>query len=580
MMRKKLFKMIRFMVVLVIALGGLHGDLLHAAVPVFREPPRITANPNPAVPLAAVLKFAASQPVRTTISISDGGNSWQLKYGEDCDPTAGLPVIGMRPDREHEIRVYITARDGEVAEAPKVLQFKSPPLPSDPTEFPPIKVNVSRSEQMEPGITLMSVRRRALGQRGGKGVPPAGKGGGARGGKRVPSARKGGGTLPATGSNFATGYGLLLALDPNGDVVWYYRSDSRISDIAPLRNGNIAYLTADHRALEIDWLGNTVAQYYAAKRSEGPCEGMPLDTLTFHHGLEELPSGNLLVLGTELREIDGYYTSETDPAAPRARQKVMGDVIIEFRRDGKEMWRWNAFDHLDINRLGYLTFNIYWELRGFPDSRDWTHGNGLWHDDRDDSLLLNLRQQSAVVKIERPSGKIRWIFGEPSGWAKKYQPLLFRSEGKIEWPWYQHAASIMPDGNLMLFDNGILKARPFKERVPRTEGYSRAVQYAIDEEGLTAREVWSSDVAGPESLLSFAMGDADYLPATGNILVTYASGTLQREGRREPHATVREVIATTPAKTVYEVVLADPEVPVTWTIFDSDRIRLAGAPVQ
>ncbi len=551
-MRMDFLKMIQILVVLGIASVGIHVNLVSAAAPLFLEQPRINANSNPAAPLAAVLKFTANQPVRTTISISDGKNSWQLKYDEDRDPTSGLLVIGMRPDSEYEIRVYIAALDGKVAEAPEMLQFKSPSLPSDLREFPPIKVNISLPEQMEPGVTLMSVRR-----------------GGGEGGKD-------GGTV------FATGYGLLLVLDPNGDVVWYYRSDSRISDFTTLRNGNLAYLTADNRVLEIDWIGNTVAQYYAAKRPQGPGEGIPLDTLTVHHGLEELASGNLLLLGTELREIDGYYTSETDPAAPRARQKVMGDVIIEFSRDGKEVWRWNVFDHMDINRLGYLTFNSYWPVRGFPDSRDWTHGNGLWYDARDDSLLLNLRQQSAVVKIERPSGKIHWIFGEPGGWAEKYQPLLFRSEGKIEWPGHQHASSITPEGNLLLFDNGILRARPFKEALPIMEGYSRAVQYAIDEKRLIAREVWSSDVAGPKSLLSFAMGDADYLPATGNILVTYATGSLQVKGsrRREPQATIREVTATTPAKAVYEVVLAEQEAPATWSIFGCDRITPEWASVQ
>ncbi|OEU44566.1 MAG: hypothetical protein BBJ60_07125 [Desulfobacterales bacterium S7086C20] len=533
------------------------------AAPVFLESPSITANPNPAAPLAAVLKFAANQPVQTTISVFDGDNSWQLKYGEDSDPTAGLPIIGMRPDREHNIRIYIRTRDGDAVEAPEMLKFMSPPLPSDPMEFPPIKVNVSLPEQMEPGITLMSVRR--------MGLRPQGRSEGAPGG------REGGRTRPVGENKLSTEYGLLMALDSNGNVVWYYRTDTRISDFAVLRNGNLAYLTADHRALVIDWFGNIVDQYYAAKRPQGAGDGMPLETLTFHHGIEELPSGNLLLLGTELREIDGYYTSETDPAAPRARQKVMGDVIIEFSRNGNEVWRWNVFDHLDINRLGYGTFNFYWQVRGFPDSRDWTHGNGLWHDDGDDSLLLNLRIQSAVVKIERPSGKIRWIFAEPGGWAEKYQPLLFKKKGEIEWPWYQHAPSITSEGNLLLFDNGIMRARPFKEQAPISEVYSRAVQYSIDEEGLIAQEVWSSDVAGPKSLVSFAMGDADYLPSKGNVLITYATGSLQVEGSRvrEPHATVREVTASTPAKTVYEVELADPEAPVIWAIFGSKRIRPA-----
>ncbi len=45
---------------------------------------------------------------------------------------------------------------------------------------------------------------------------------------------------------------MLMALDAVGDVVWHYRTDSRISDFEKLDNGNLAFLTVDNRLLEID----------------------------------------------------------------------------------------------------------------------------------------------------------------------------------------------------------------------------------------------------------------------------------------------------------------------------------------
>lgn len=57
-----------------------------------------------------------------------------------------------------------------------------------------------------------------------------------------------------------------------------------------------------------------------------------------HHEIDELSNGNLIVMGTEIREYDDCYTSETDPAAPRKGERVMGDVIVEFTRSGEVVW--------------------------------------------------------------------------------------------------------------------------------------------------------------------------------------------------------------------------------------------------
>ena len=58
----------------------------------FLKSPKIYQNPNPIVPLAAVVEFGASQPVETLLTVGDGRDSWELCYGPDKDPAAGLPV--------------------------------------------------------------------------------------------------------------------------------------------------------------------------------------------------------------------------------------------------------------------------------------------------------------------------------------------------------------------------------------------------------------------------------------------------------------------------------------------------------
>lgn len=462
-----------------------------STAPQITDPVVLEANPNPSVPLAAVVKFTTDRPVTTSIEVSDGKNEWTLEYEASVDPAAGLAVVGMRPERRHEIRVTMHGQRGGQTQAGP-LYFTAPALPDVGVEFPPIEVAVSKPDRMEPGVALLNPRRRRVGR-----------------GQQI--------------ADFNAGFGMLMALDSAGEVVWYYRVDSRISDFEKLRNGNIIFCTADYRLIEIDWLGNTINQWYAKNRPEGTAEGTAVDALTFHHEIDEMPDGNILVLSTEWKEIENYYTSELDANAPRKRQKVMGDVIIEFDREtGEIVWQWHAFEHMDPFRIGYETFSPYWIRRGFPEMVDWSHANNLLYDPSDDSVIVNFRYQAAALKIDRSTKEIKWIFGEPTGWGDLSDKVL-RAEGTIEWPYHQHSPSPSPHGTLLLFDNGNYQARPFNKRVRVEDTYSRAVEFRIDEENMTVSQVWKSEEMSEDRVIAVAMGDADWLPETENVLVAYGA---------------------------------------------------------
>ena len=528
--------------------------------PSFTIKPKIEQNSNPQVPLAGVLFFDTDESVTTTIHIQDGKNEWQLEYDEAKDPEQGLPVIGLRLDREHTINVTIQDNDGNQTSIAQPLSFTSPPLPEGNELFPPIDVTVNKSQEMEPGITLLSVRRNK---------------------PYRDNLVKGDPKIKAFNQNF----GMLLAIDNNGEPIWYYRQDSRISDFEVLENGNIIYLTQDFRALEIDWLGNTVNTWWATGRPKGETPGIPINTDSLHHDIYELPDGKLAVLGTEQRPIENYYTSETDPNAPRKTQQVIGDKIIEFQRDGEVTWEWNTFDHLDPFRIGYETFSGYWERRGFPNTLDWTHANNLVYDPKEDSWLISLRYQSAIVKVNRSTGEFDWILGEPSGWNKELQDKLFTLEGDGRWFYFQHSPTPTPHGNFLVYDNGTFGARPFEPPVPLQETYSRVVEYELDEENMIAKEVWTSEIPGEEKVVTFAVGAVDWLKQTSNVLVSY--GYLVNKDHF-PKANwenilsvnawtrVREFKYTQPAEIVWEVVMdtGSGEDAVGWIIFTSERVKL------
>ncbi len=87
-----------------------------------------------------------------------------------------------------------------------------------------------------------------------------------------------------------------MAVDASGKVVWLYDARENLGDFRQLANGNVIYLAFDNRAVEIDLLGNVVAQWYAARRwpeAHAGTSAIPVDTDTFHHEIYEMPNGNL-----------------------------------------------------------------------------------------------------------------------------------------------------------------------------------------------------------------------------------------------------------------------------------------------
>jgi hypothetical protein len=96
---------------------------------------------------------------------------------------------------------------------------------------------------------------------------------------------------------------------------------------------------------------------------------------------------------------------------------------------------------------------------------------------------------------------------------------------------------------------------------------------------------WSpaSPAPGPGAVVTYAMGDADWLPQTGNVLVAYGLCPPQEQIERVnwdnvlefPSWTrVREVTHTHPPQVVWEVTIKDNdrEEPLGWTVFGADRL--------
>ena len=190
---------------------------------VFRQEPSVMPNADPVAPMALVLSVDVN--VAGTLelkAVSEGVSQryrWEVESG-----VKSLPVVGLKPARLYRLDVSLIDAQGQRFAA-KPLTVQTPALPISSLDFPPLRVNRAQRGRMEPGLTLLSVRRRALGR----------------------SHR-----MTAEQRRFTTDWSLILALDEDGEIVWFYRSPARISGVAVLKNGHLFFHTTRNSPIEID----------------------------------------------------------------------------------------------------------------------------------------------------------------------------------------------------------------------------------------------------------------------------------------------------------------------------------------
>jgi hypothetical protein len=163
------------------------------------------------------------------------------------------------------------------------------------------------------------------------------------------------------------------------------------------------------------------------------------------------------------------------------------------------------------------------------DGADWFHNNAATYWAATDTLVVSGREDF-VIGIGYTDKQIKWILGDLSkAWAT-YPSLrayaLTMSPGSIA-PIGEHAVSITPDGNLMLFDNGEHSYNQTPAGDDHT--YSAPRKYSINLVTKTATEVWNfkhnesirSSICssvyqqGSSYLIDYAHGNDGYLHLVG-----------------------------------------------------------------
>ena len=441
-------------------------------------------------PLVARYDFQPEQSGRVAVEFGkDTGYGRQT--GTVTAPANGGPVsilvAGMEADSTYHMRAVVTASDGTVARDQdhtfSTSHFAAATLPQ-------LQVTARPGVTPQPGIELNTA------------------------------------SLSAATPSWLEAY----SIDLQGNIVWGYNFPDRSSPntiVQPIKlmpNGNMLVvlsfasqfllpgqgltLTAADQSVdlirEVDLAGDPVAQITIsqlnAKLAAAGYNSITL--LDLHHDVTLLPNGDIIVIGAVLKafqDLTGYPGTTN----------VLGDVLVDLDASFNVAWVWNEFDHLDVNR----------HPMNFP---DWTHTNAVIYSPDDGNLLVSLRHQDWIVKVDYENGAgngdVLWRLGNGGDFRLVDGTAPTSSE---DWFYAQHApsfASAATSGqfSLALMDNGDNRILASGATCGASDApcYTTVPILAVDEAARTATIAFRQTL--PPALYSEWGGDAVVLP-NGNI---------------------------------------------------------------
>lgn len=297
----------------------------------------------------------------------------------------------------------------------------------------------------------------------------------------------------------------LAAFDPQGNLVWYYDYDAAVvgnpEPAKLLPNGHLllvlGYGPSPPEILEIDLAGKVYRQVSLNDVNQSLAkQGSAIVVADFSHDVLQLPNGHLVILAGENRDY-------TDLPGYPGKTTVVGNAFIDLDPDNNVAWSWSTFDHLDVNR----------HPMNFP---DWTHANALAYSPDDGNLLVSLRHQNWILKLDYENGTGTGIIL----WKLGYQgDFTLDSDDPANWFYAQHDANIVSPNStgdflLGVYDNGNDRLGMLCGNAGTTPCYTRATIFEVNEENMTASLHWA------DSPLSFSSwGGAVQLLPTGNMFV-------------------------------------------------------------
>jgi hypothetical protein len=217
-------------------------------------------------------------------------------------------------------------------------------------------------------------------------------------------------------------------------------------------------------ALEVDWHGRVLWEVRHPDH---------------HHDGIRLRNGNVLLLCLAQLPQELVPKVKGGMRGSEHNGEMYADYVVEMTTDGQVVWEWRTWEHLDPEKDC---------ITAVQDQREeWTHGNGLAELPNDD-IIVSFRNISTVIIIDRKTGEIIWKLGAP--------PLSG-----------QHAPTPLPNGNLLLFDNG-------PHRLDHTMPFSRVIEIDL----ATKRIVWTYQEERVYEFFSPRISNAQRLPNNNTLI--------------------------------------------------------------
>jgi len=290
---------------------------------------------------------------------------------------------------------------------------------------------------------------------------------------------------PSDGYIFVSPYDLslteghLIILDNSAVPIFFQQTQFAKFDFKLQSNGMLTY-----------WDINT-AKFYAMDSSY-----TILDTFacrngysTDLHDLQILQNGHSLLLSydPQIMRMDTIVQGGDTAAV------VIGLIIQELDEQKNLVFIWRSWDHFQITDA---TDDV--DLTSH--TIDYVHGNAI-ELDSDGNLLLSSKNLDEITKINSQTGEVIWRWG---GLESKNNEFLFVGDPTTFS--HQHDIRRLPNGNITLYDNGVL-------HIPKI---SRSLEYELDEEYKIATLVWKFNY-DPIKYYS-SMGNSQRLPNNNTII--------------------------------------------------------------
>lgn len=223
-------------------------------------------------------------------------------------------------------------------------------------------------------------------------------------------------TTPTPGSNPQPGVELLdligvanpsmngVVTDLQGNVIWTLQptvpAGHFFSPLKLMPNGHFLAVIADQgedgnntAMVEYDLAGTVISTFTSAQLSTAlstaTCAGCQGHTIGgMHHDFAVLPNGHMIVMVSEKADVSGVT--------------LTGDLLVDLDQNQNPVWVWSTFGHLDPTRLPLSP-------------TDWTHTNAVVYTPDDHNLMISMRNQDWVLKIDyndgAGTGNVLWKLG-------------------------------------------------------------------------------------------------------------------------------------------------------------------------